>query len=58
MNGGLYDWSQRAKETNRYSYMYFCARISHGVRCYEDFAAYVGRTMRLRLEEEPILRKL
>ena len=24
-------------------------------RCYKDFAAYVGRTMRLRLEEETIV---
>ena len=26
--------------------------------CYKDFAAYVGRTMRLRLEEEPLHREL
>ena len=26
--------------------------------CYKDFAAYMGRTMRLRLEEEPLHRQL
>ena len=26
--------------------------------CYKDFAAYVGRGMRLRLEEEPLHRQL
>ena len=26
--------------------------------CYKDFAVYVGRTMRLRLEEEPLHRQL
>ena len=26
--------------------------------CYKDFAAYVGRAMRLRLEEEPLHRQL
>ena len=28
----------------------------HRPGCYKDFAAYVGRTMRLRLEEEPLHR--